>query len=194
MEPAEPELQRLARAIRGLTIAIGALGAIFLIVFAAYVVTVFQQRKFYEDLTRRGPEMSSSSSHHGKVTSSEFRSGQPEGVMEFHDLPPERKIERASAILLTRFEKKNGQYREVVTEILKKRPDSRLAYAVGDEFRLPGGTQFPDDVVISMDGQVVFMTGSPAEMRFATSYSKGSASGLGNMPLSKLRELARNAK
>ena len=76
----------------------------------------------------------------------------------------------------------------LVTEIVKHDPSTSLYYSVGDEYEPPGGVRLRETT--GSDGQVIFMTGSPAEMRFSCSYSKGRVTGLADMPLTKLRELA----
>jgi len=100
-------------------------------------------------------------------------------------------VKKASAILLTQWRKVDGEPKLIVTEILKHRPGTTLYYSVGDVYELPGGH---DREHMTGDGSVVFMEDSPASVRSSYSYEGGRVGGLAEMPLAKLRELARSAK
>jgi hypothetical protein len=106
----------------------------------------------------------------------------------FHDLSPEEMIKHASVILLTKYETEGTKLRAVVTEVLKRAPDTALYYAVGDEYHHL--SRWSGDTEAHGDGNVVFLVGSPAEMRTAYSYFGDRIGGLGGMPLSVLRALA----
>jgi hypothetical protein len=100
-------------------------------------------------------------------------------------------VKEASAILLTQWRKVDGEVKQIVAEILKHRPGTTLYYSVGDEYQ-PGYRPGPE--YASGDGNVIFMEDSPASMRSSYSYSAERVGGLADMPLRKLRELARSSK
>jgi hypothetical protein len=101
-------------------------------------------------------------------------------------------MKKASAILLTQWRKVDGEVKQIVTEILKHRPGTTLYYSVGDEYEFPGSRSGPE--YATGDGNVIFMEDSPASMRSSYSYSGERVGGFADMPLRKLRELARTAK
>ena len=102
-----------------------------------------------------------------------------------------RKIDQSTAILLTENEERDGKIFSKVFEVLKLDPDVAFYYEVGDVMGPPieakSGTRYGE-------GQVVFCEGSPATMRSATSIHRGRAPGLGDMPLSILREIVKQAE
>jgi len=79
----------------------------------------------------------------------------------------------------------------VITEILKKRPDTRFYYSVGDEFAEGSGYVAGTE---KYDGDVVFLTGNPARMRYSTTYSDGRIGGFGDVTLRCVRELVAKRK
>ncbi len=106
----------------------------------------------------------------------------------FHNLPPEEMIKQASVILLTKYEAEGTKLKAVVTEVVKREPDTTLYYAVGDEYHHL--SRWSGETEVYGEGNVVFFVGSPAQMRTAYSYSEDRIGGLGGMPLSVLRALA----
>lgn len=102
-----------------------------------------------------------------------------------------RKIDQSTAILLTENEARDGKIFSKVSEILKLDPDVAFYYEVGDVMGPPmeakRGTSYGE-------GQVVFCEGSPATMRSATSIHRDRAPGLGDMPLSMLREIVKQSE
>jgi hypothetical protein len=109
-----------------------------------------------------------------------------------HDLPPEQMVARSSAILLTSYQKDGDRFKAVVAEVLKQNPDTKLYYAVGDEFATL--SFYPKNGETCGEGQVVFMAGSPASMRSSYSFSNGRITGLGDMPLATLRDMLKGKK
>ena len=105
---------------------------------------------------------------------------------DFFKWPVDKKISESSAILLTKYQKNGDRLTAVVSEILKKNPGVDLYYNVGDEIQ--GFHQKIEKDTVYGDGQVVFMTGSPASFRFSTTYEHGRITGMGDMPISLLRE------
>jgi hypothetical protein len=112
--------------------------------------------------------------------------------MQFHDLPPEQMVAKASAILLVSYQPDGERMKAVVAEVLKKEPDVVLHYGVGDELRYL--SYYPKGGETRGEGQVVFMVGSPAEMRSSFSFDAGRIGGFGDMPLESLRRLVKGAK
>jgi hypothetical protein len=106
---------------------------------------------------------------------------------QLHDLPPEEMVRRASVITLSRHEVEGNKGTCRLTEILKQSPGTKLYYEVGDEVRHCSFD--PTDGSMHGEGQVTFFVGSPAEMRYSTTYFGDRISGLGDMPLSELRAL-----
>lgn len=114
---------------------------------------------------------------------------------DFHTLPVEDKIERASVILLTERRDQGDRHVHVVAEIVKRAPDIRLYYEVGEEFEALSHAMRPEcDAECEGDGQVVFMTGNPASMRYSSSVRGERLSGFGDMPVAEFRRLARQAQ
>jgi hypothetical protein len=111
---------------------------------------------------------------------------------QFHDLPPEQKVARSTAIVLVSYQKDGEKFKAVVAEILKKNPDTELYYAVGDE--MPTLSYYGKDGEMQGEGQVVFMQGSPARMRSSYSFEAGRIGGLGDMPLDVLRKMVKDLK
>lgn len=108
----------------------------------------------------------------------------------FHARPVEDKVERATAILLTRLETSGERHREVVAEIIKQRPGIRLYYEVGDEYERLSHYATPGCEGCESDGQVVFMIGDPANMVYSTTYRGSRVGSLGDIPIEELRRLA----
>lgn len=116
-----------------------------------------------------------------------FVGGLTEKASNFHELPIEKQIEKASVIALAKFEPSgDGGFKAVFTEILKQAPSTEFYYKVGDEY--PGGRHYPKESVRIGDGLAVFFEGAPASMRRSMTYSGDRISGLGDMPLALFRQ------
>jgi hypothetical protein len=111
---------------------------------------------------------------------------------EFDRLPPEQRVQSASVIALAKWQRSGSTLRCVISEILKQRPDTVFYYKVGDEFR--AGNQRATENADFGDGEVLFFTGSPARLELATAYRDDRITGLGDMPISTLREIIRTSK
>jgi hypothetical protein len=110
-----------------------------------------------------------------------------------HDLPIEKQIERATVIVMTRFEDAaDGRRKAVVAEILKHAPGARFQYAVGDEY--PSASYYPKEDVIRGDGSVIFFEGASADMRYSVSFQGDRVSGLGDIPMKLFREKCNQSK
>ncbi|SRR5216683_2836057 len=109
-----------------------------------------------------------------------------------HDLPPEQMVAKASVILLTSYEDVGDRYKAVVAEVLKRNPGVELYYSVGDEF--PHLSFAKEKGVTCGEGQAVFMTGNPASMNTSYGFTNGRIGGLGDIPLTTLREMVKRKK
>jgi hypothetical protein len=98
-------------------------------------------------------------------------------------------VARSSAILLTTYQDDGNRNKAVVAEILKQNPSVTLYYSVGDEYPTLSFEKQKDRSC--GEGQVVFMVGSPASMASSFSFTNGRIGGLGDMPLTKLREMVK---
>ncbi len=180
----DPRMDSLAKAVRTLAIAVGLLAAGVLALVAFYAFTLYQSRAFF-----RGASAVSTTT--SRTTRPAGAPGLPADERSFHSLPPDEKIRRSSAILLTKHERSGGRLKAVVSEILK-RPDTGFGYSVGDEFgdlsrEAEEGTDYGD-------GDVVFFVGSGNDLRESMTYRRGRISGLGDMPLEFFRAAARGGK
>jgi len=168
---------KLARAIRGLTLALWCWMALQVLM---YVVSLIS----FE--SRISGAMDGSSSSSGWE-----RSSQPdpnEGYdADFDARPMKDKVRLASAVLLVEMKKVDGVHRAVVQEILKLQPGIRLYYQVGDNFDdLSHSPAEECDSCTSDSHELVFMQGNPARMRYATT-------SLGGMTIDELRRLAQES-
>ena len=174
---------RLARAIRVLTIAVWCLCAAVLAQLAFYVTGYVKSMRWArESMAVRSTVAKSSSARSIPM---------PTPEIPLHELPPDEMVARSSVILLTSYQDEKDRYKAVVAEILKKDPNTVLYYAVGDEY--PSLSFQKEKGVSCGEGQVVFMVGSPASMRSSYSFTAGRIGGLGDMPLTTLRELIKRS-
>ncbi len=177
----EAKIGELAKAARRQNIAIGILAALVLLGFGAPWAT-------YLVYSLRYPDRSSIPASLEKET----EPSPPERSWDndFHARPPEEQIRRASAILLTRLEKEGDRHREIVAEILKRKPGVRLYYNVGEEYRSLSHSPSPGCEGCEGEGSVVFMLGNPAQMVFSVTYEGDRLRSLGDMPIAEIRRLA----
>jgi hypothetical protein len=96
-------------------------------------------------------------------------------------------VAEASVIVLTSYEDTAEMHKAVVAEILKQDPGVLLHYEIGDE--MPVLSVEKREGVTCGDGQVVFMTGSPATMTYSASFTDGRIAAMGDLPLTRLREV-----
>jgi len=176
------ESDKLARAVRALAIAVWVLCLLTAAQLAFTLWAYWRPQTFvsqgYESAATAGSRAPS------------VESGTKDN--DFFALSPEEKIKRASVILITKYEDEGAKLKAVIKEILKKQPDTRFYFSVGDEYHL--ASQFREGNEKYGDGQIVFLTGNPATMRESYSYSKDRVGALGQMPLTTLRQLVAQAK
>ncbi len=175
-----PGADSLAKALKTLAIAVGCLAVAVLALFGLYAFSLYNSRAFFRGAT----SFSGSSS---RTTHAAGSTGVKSNDRPFHSLPPEEKIKRSSAILLTKHEKEGGRLKAIVSEILKG-PDAGLNYSVGDEFGdlsryVEGDTDYGEGDVVLFDAS--------GDMRESMTYRRGRISGLGDMPLEVLRAMIR---
>lgn len=171
---------KLAASIRSLTIAVWCLRVVFglqLLVVGWTTLRAFMWRSANVQPVSRA--------------ASKAPQDEQAAAEEFQALPLEQKIAKASAIAITRYKRDGNSLRPIITEIPKVRAGTKIHYQVGQELEVDShqiepGTDFGD-------GDVVFFTGNPAEMSQSFSYSHDRI-GYGDMPLGRLRELAKAAK
>jgi hypothetical protein len=108
---------------------------------------------------------------------------------EFSDWPLEKQIQKASVIAIARYQTENGKPKSVISEILKQSPDAKFYYKVGDEYRPASreGAKYGDGVII-------FFTGSPASMRFSSTFEGDRIEAFGDIPIDTIREIVRKEK
>ena len=111
---------------------------------------------------------------------------------EFDRLSPEQRVQAATVIALAKYQRSGSTLRCVISEILKQTPDTKFYYKVGDEFR--AGNQRATENADFGDGEILFFTGSPARLELITAYRGDRITGLGDMPISTLREIIRTSK
>lgn len=102
--------------------------------------------------------------------------------LQFHDLPLEEQIARASVIALARYEPAaDGKMKAVIREFLKKDPNTIIYYGVGDEY--PSASFYPNVGRNNGEGVIIFFVGSPADMRLSVTYDGDRIRGLSDIPL-----------
>ena len=111
---------------------------------------------------------------------------------EFDRLSPEERVHAASVIALAKWQRSGSTLRCVISEIIKQTPDTKFYYKVGDEFSR--GNQRATENADFGDGEILFFTGSPARLEETVAYRGDRITGLGDMPISVLREIIRTSK
>jgi len=108
-------------------------------------------------------------------------------MSQFSHLSPEKQVQISTVIALATYVKSDSTLKCVNSEILKHAPDTAFYYKVGDEFR-PDSHRTSEGTDYG-DGQILFFTGSPARLEIAVAVHGDRISGMGDMPVSMLREL-----
>ena len=167
---------KTAKAIKGLTAAVWAL---------AFVLLVGTVAPFLWSYLSQAPQALPPQIGSSDVATPPRPSGFKDEYEGFHEWPIEQKIANASAILLTENAVTDGKVVGTVKEVLMHEPGTELYYKVGDQYQ----EQVARPDTSYGDGEIVFFIGSPAQMRFSTTYRNGRCSGLGDMPIDQLRQL-----
>lgn len=105
----------------------------------------------------------------------------------FYMLPVAAQIDRASVIVLLRYEPTpDGRMKAVVQEILKQDVDATFHHSVGDEHH--SSSYYPQEGTERGDGAILFFTGSRPLERLSVSFHGDRIHGLGGMPLELFRK------
>ena len=167
-------LEQIARGVRGLSIAVWCLVAINVVQIGAWIVPLVAPN-FYVRHTASSPDV-------------------PRQMLDpWEGLTFEEKVKRASIVLLTENKREGGKIRAVIKEELKRAPNTTFNYSVGDEYG-PASISEPKEKTQYGDGAIVLMQGSPAINRGSFAIYNGSVPGLGDMSLSKVREIVAASK
>jgi len=170
-----------ARSINKLTIAVWALVIVTAAQLTFYVLALLFPSVVTRQWLQSGPHEISSS-----VTSS------PEEFNNFHNWPVEKQIQSSTVIAIGKYQKSGDTLKCIISEILKQKPGTAFYYKVGDEY--PRGNMHVRSDTNYGDGQIMFFTGSPPSFRYGCSFTGERVGGLGDMPMSELRELIRKSK
>lgn len=120
-------------------------------------------------------------------------SGEPAELFEsWEGLSFDEKVKRSSIVLVTENRLSDGGIRAYIKEELKRTPGTKFHYKIGDEY-LPLAI-VPRENTHYGDGSLVLFQGSPAKNRESYSIFNGSAGALGDMPLTKVREIVASNK
>jgi hypothetical protein len=172
----------LARAIRGLTLAIWCWLGLQVAMYGYSMFNISRDFGASQETTSRevlhSPQMDPTEGYDADFTAR----------------PTHDKVRLASAILVVEMKKVDGVHQAIVQEVLKLKPGTRLYYKVGDNF--DDLNHMPDEACDSCESsshQLVFMQGNPAQMRFSTTFDGDRVASLGGMSLDDLRALAREA-
>jgi hypothetical protein len=105
----------------------------------------------------------------------------------FYELSAEELIKNSSVIALATYEKaSDGKMKAIIKEFLKKEPDAKIYYNIGDEY--PSSSYYPSADRFRGDGVVLFFTGSPTRMGLSTTYTGDRISGLSDIPVKLFRK------
>jgi hypothetical protein len=175
----------LRRAVRSLTVAVWCLVALLAIQLSFYAWGYLQSMRWMRGAMAKGPtrvQESSTTTYHPPPPEENL----PEG------LPLDQLVARSTVVLLTSYQDDGDRWKAVVAEIVKRDPGVELHYSVGDEY--PTLSFAKEKGVTCGEGQVVFMVGNPASMRRSYGFDRGRVGGLGDIQISKLREIAKGKK
>ncbi|MBI1752046.1 MAG: hypothetical protein HY014_05040 [Acidobacteria bacterium] len=106
---------------------------------------------------------------------------------DFHAFPISKQVESASLIMRTEYQKTDGRIKCIIVEILKQTPNTKFYYKIGDEYPELGRMRELDTEYEA--GQIAFFVGSPASMRYATSYANGHLGGANGPSIEELRQI-----
>lgn len=165
--------RKIATGVKALTIAVWCLVAVNVIQMVAWTLPVISPGIY----TRHASSTSG-------VTRQAFES--------WEGISLEEKINRASMIVITEFRRDGDKLRAIIKDIPKRKPDITFYYSVGEEY--PPMTVTVQENTRYGDGNLVLLQGSPATMKEAYSIYNGGISGLGDIPLTKVRAMIEQSK
>ena len=174
--------EAVARAVRRLTIAVWALTTVLAVLLGMYFVA------YIPFLSMMGESPSEPRPTSGPSTVSKLT----DRYNKFYEWPPEKQIDAASVIALAKYQKNGDRMKCIISEILKKAPETKFYYNVGDEYGQCSHYLRPGED--RGDGQIMFFVGNPAEFRFSTSLRGDRLSGLGDMPIDLLKKQINEGK
>jgi len=177
-----PDLGSLVKAVRRLTLVVWCLIVLLVVLYA---VPWLSYLRFKLSDHSSAPAAKSDSSN--LLPSEDFDN-------DFHARPPEEKIRRATVILVTEIQREPGKHKEVIREIVKRAPNVRFYYKVGDEYEKISHAPAPDCADCEGQGQVVFLISNPAQMASSYSYRNDRIEGMGGLSLAELRQMAQQTK
>lgn len=126
----------------------------------------------------------------GLSSSSTVTDKNSKAEIDFNSLSVESKIENSSAIIITEIGKDStGEYKAKVADILKLKDGVSLYYKKGDIYNdhTDYKKYYPDESSIPK-GFIIFMSGNPAQMRYAVSYSGDRIHSLGDITMDLFKE------
>lgn len=165
------QLERIAKYIKWLTIAVWCLVVLNIIQVSAWMIPYLAPNFFQRHLTAAGKS--------------------PKNVLEnWQGLSLKDKVKRATVVLVTENQQKQGRIRAIVKEILKKAPNTSFYYNVGDEYG-PASILQPKADTRYGDGSLVLLSGSSAIYQESYPIYGGSIPGLNEMPLSKVKKIVK---
>ncbi|KAB2966516.1 MAG: hypothetical protein F9K18_05520 [Thermoanaerobaculia bacterium] len=173
------EPDAVARAIRGLTYAVWSLCVLILAMLSMPLWSSWLFQAPRDDVVP--VESSSFESLPGEV-GNDFDN-------DFSARPLKEKVERASMIMLVKRELEDEKHRAIIAEIIKQKPGVRFFYKIGDEYEHLSHSPRDNCMGCEGEGNLVFLTGNPAQMREAFSISNDRVGGLGDITLDELRRL-----
>jgi hypothetical protein len=163
------------RALRRLTFAVWALVLVLVVNVVLQLLTGFLPFMYARNLVDDPPSLSSRRDH-----------ASVDPLAGFYEWPLEKQVASASVIVLTKFEQDGPRIKSIISEMLKETPGTTFNYHVGDEYAR--GSRYVRENTSYGDGEVIFFTGSPATMRYSSTYQGGRLLGLGDLPIDVLRQ------
>lgn len=178
------ESKILAKSLKKLTTAVWVVAfsliAIIVLSIVPWVFPDFYMKQF----TRVSTDLTQGLEQPTQISSVVREASAP--IEQFYELPIEEQIQDASLIAVTNYEQApDGRMKAIITDILKKDPDTVSYYDIGDEH--PSSSYYPSEGSSRGDGMIIFFTGSPAEMRLSMTYEGDRIRGLGDMPMALFR-------
>ena len=136
------QLERIAKGVRGLTIAVWCLVAINVVQVGAWIVPFIAPSFYAKTVASSSPDM-------------------PRKFESWEGLSFEDKVKKATVILLTENKREGGKIRAIIKEELKHAPNTTFHFAVGDEYG-PLSIGEPRENTHYGEGSLALLQGSPA--------------------------------